>query len=388
MTYKNTSMSVPRRLMTLTQTLTFKRRVRFWAGAWLLLLAFYCLTRWSGLIRWHVPSLPPNYYRESSVFLQIHNSDTYLYSALTNMAPQGSPDRFTSGSTKDPTPATSSSTTDQTARASQAYEYIVQELNQDLEIVISGLDRSRSLPSSFVCCFKTKVRNGDTEVSYAAKASMYFEYVKPLTWEAWVKEYWLSYKPSVYVATQYSCRIPQKNLSASNMPALATLAPISLLESWFGLVGGYTRYCPTDDTEYLPVEFPRRAPGDLGLCSKVNHNSPDSETILEWFELQRHLGVDRIVVYDMGDNSPQLNRLFLHYENSGLLERVRYDLPGEPTGRTLAESFKHTSQFVQDETLAVLECRIRLSGHGFVLSLDKDEVLVPRQDVTLKALLQ
>ncbi|KAK3792702.1 hypothetical protein RRG08_064799 [Elysia crispata] len=61
---------------------------------------------------------------------------------------------------------------------------------------------------------------------------------------------------------------------------------------------------------------------------------------------------------------------------------------GSPRGRSLEEDFKRTAQFTQDETLAVLECRVRLSGYGMVLSMDKDEVLVPRQDVSLKTLLK
>ena len=70
------------------------------------------------------------------------------------------------------------------------------------------------------------------------------------------------------------------------------------------------------------------------------------------------------------------------------MERKAYDLPGKPSERSLDESHKRTPQFNQDETLAVLECRLRLSGHGIVLSIDKDEVLVPRRDEPLKLLLK
>ena len=70
------------------------------------------------------------------------------------------------------------------------------------------------------------------------------------------------------------------------------------------------------------------------------------------------------------------------------MERVPYSLAGEPTDRSLDEELKHTLQFEMDETLAVLECRQRLSGHGIVLSIDKDEVVIPRQDVPLKIFLK
>ncbi|KAK3792701.1 hypothetical protein RRG08_064798 [Elysia crispata] len=294
--------------------------------------------RQSGLVRWHIPKLPPNFYQESPAFLQVRNSDTYLYSALTNMAPQGAPDSV--ALTKDPNRAVSSIVpTERKVRVSLSYGYIVQELDQDLEVIITGLDRSRSWASSFVCCVKTEEEDrrteGDARPSFTTTARTYFEYVKPFSWERWIKEYWLAYSPSVYVATQYSCRIPRKHLSPSNMPMFATLAPMPslfaktlsplLLLSWLDLFWGYESYCPREGTEYLPVEYPDKVPDGLGLCSKVNHNSPNPEVILEWLELQRHLGVDRVVVYDMGNNSPQLNRLFLHYE-----VRSKSDYKGNP----------------------------------------------------------
>ena len=70
------------------------------------------------------------------------------------------------------------------------------------------------------------------------------------------------------------------------------------------------------------------------------------------------------------------------------MERVPYSLAGEPTDRSLDEELKHTLQFEMDETLAALECRQRLSGHGIVLSIDKDEVVIPRGDVPLKIFLK
>ncbi|GFS19202.1 hypothetical protein ElyMa_001540100 [Elysia marginata] len=401
---KSSLNSGTRRLLALSQTVTFKRRLRFWAGAWLSLLVFYLVTNTLGIIRWHVQRLPPNYYPESSVFLQVRNSDTYLYSAVTNMAPPGASHSVTSVKGKDSGAIPNIPADGKNVRAKQSYQYITQELGQDLEIVITGLDRSRSWASSFVCCVKMGGdagggSDGEDGPIFATTAATYFEYVKPITWEKWIKEYWLySFEPSLYVATQYSCRIPRKYLSSSKMPAFATLAPMPstlartlsplLFLSLPGWLVGYEGYCPRDTTEYVSVEYPERAPSGLGLCSKVNHNGPESEVVLEWLELQRHLGVDRVVVYDMGDNSPELNRVFSHYEKVGLVERQPYDLPGDPRGRSLEEEYKHTAQFNQDETLAVLECRVRLSGHAMVLSMDKDEVLVPRRDVPLKSFLQ
>lgn len=386
------------RLMNLTHRATFKRRFRFWAGFWLLLLLFYFITNMAGLIRWRIPTLPQNIYPESSAFLLVRNSDTYIYSALANMAPVGAPDSAVSAMGRD-SEIIHPKSKPRDDRSDQAFQFITQELGQDLELVITGLDRSRSWASSFACCVKLGGSELDTDASvFATTAASYFEYVKPFSWSMYMKEYWLYGTQSLYVASQYSCKVPRHLLSKNSMPTFATLAPLPSLParilspflflSWPWWLSGYQDFCPRDATEYVMVEYPERSPGSLGLCSKVNHNSPDPDQILEWFEVQRIVGVDRIVVYDMGDNSPDLNRVLEYYESTGLLERQAYDLPGEPQDRSLDETFKRTAQFNQDETLAVMECRLRLSGHGLVLSLDKDEVLVPRQNVTLKHLLQ
>ncbi|GFO22403.1 hypothetical protein PoB_004890800 [Plakobranchus ocellatus] len=305
---------------------SFRRRVRFLVKIWCVLCIFYLVTRWTRLVRWMVPPLPPNFYPESSVFLQVADSDTYLYSAVVNMAPDGAPDILPSDS-KGSNSDTNAQNGGDRSRTEESYRYIVDELGMDLEIVITGLDKSRSWASSFACCVMVEEHE---ETPFAVMASTYFEYVKPFSWETWLKEYWLSSVPSVYVATQYSCRIPKRHLrSATSMPKFATMAPMpSLLArvlSPFLLLDwpswGYHRYCPTHSVDYLPVEYPLRAPKDLGLCSKINHNGgvPDTnhrdpDVLLQWFELQRHLGVDRIVVYNLGDKSPDLQGIFMYYQ--------------------------------------------------------------------------
>ena len=278
-----------------------------------------------GIIRWHTSA--PNNSPKSSAFLRVSNSDTYLYSAISNMAPQGAPDSLSAVTGGSPTRASSN---DPKSRASQSYRYIVGELQQDLEIVITGLDRSRSWPSSFVCCVKLGEGSDGADLPiFATTAASYYQYTQPLTWRQYIKEFWLSSLASLYVVTQYTCRIPRRHLASSRMPVYATLAPMPshlarilpitplLLQAWpWTWLRTYQGYCPREKTQYLPVEYPIMAPGDLGVCSKISHSHPDAELVLQWMELQRHLGVDRVVVYDMGDNSEELKRVFEHYEVS------------------------------------------------------------------------
>ena len=285
-----------------------------------------------GLIRWHVSNGHTNNGQKSSAFLRVSNSDTYLYSAIANMAPHGAPDNLDAFTGNNSTRASSD---DHLTKASQSYQYIVKELGRDdLEIIVTAMDRSRTWPNSFVCCVKFGEDSRNTYTAFenfpdfATNANSYFEFTRPIPWMKYLKEYWLtSPATSLYVITQYSCRIPRRHLTSSRMPVYATVAPMPshlarilpitplLLQAWpWTWLRTYQGYCPRERTQYLPVEYPVMAPGDLGVCSKISYNSPDAKTILEWMELQRHLGVDRVVVYDMGDNSEELEGVFDHYE--------------------------------------------------------------------------
>ncbi|XP_059156805.1 uncharacterized protein LOC131941540 [Physella acuta] len=145
--------------------------------------------------------------------------------------------------------------------------------------------------------------------------------------------------------------------------------------------------CPTDTKDYLKVLYPTKQPG-IALCGKIAHSGGvEPQKAIEWFEMQKLLGVDKILIYDLG-NPKGLTRVFRHYQQEGILDLQPYELPGEPETRSLTEAYKHTAQFNYDETLAVLECRHRMAGYDYVISHDMDEMIIPRQAVNLKTFFQ
>lgn len=176
---------------------------------------------------------------------------------------------------------------------------------------------------------------------------------------------------TIYKAMQFVCRVPLSSLSSA--PSYVTLTSSS---------------CSSDMSDYLPLIHPTRVPGGLALCGKIAHSGGlHPEKVIEWFEVQRILGVDKILIYDLG-NPQNLTRVFKYYQNLGILDLQPYELPGYPRNRSLKEEFKKNVQFKHDEIMAILECRQRMGGYDYIMSHDLDEFIIPRKNITLKELLK
>lgn len=224
-----------------------------------------------------------------------------------------------------------------------------------INIIVTTLDASRT---SLQCCVLL-----DNSTLFVTLAQPYFFYhTIDLTFLAKIVEY---FYPRIHMAHQFACPVPDIGHHASHV----TLTSSS---------------CSSDIRDYLPVHYPPRVPGGLAVCAKIAHSGGrDPEKVIEWFELQRILGVDKVLVFNL-ENSESLNRVFRYYQEIGVLDLQPYELPGDPANRTLMERNKHTEQFHHDESMAVLECRQRMSGYTYVMSHDLDEYIIPRRDISLK----
>ncbi|CAG5118846.1 unnamed protein product, partial [Candidula unifasciata] len=189
------------------------------------------------------------------------------------------------------------------------------------------------------CC----MLSGNQMTLHMTTANIYFEHLR------------LGYNPNIYMARQYICRVP--------------VHADSLKSSYITLT---SKDCSTDIQDYLSIIYPTRVLGGIALCGKIAHSGGlDPEKVIEWFEVQRLLGVDKVLIFDLG-NPETLNRVFRYYQNLGILDLQPYELPGEPQNRS------------HDETMAVLECRQRLAGYEFIIGHDVDEFIIPRRDETLR----
>ncbi|KAH9514944.1 hypothetical protein Btru_021458 [Bulinus truncatus] len=229
-----------------------------------------------------------------------------------------------------------------------------------LDIVVTALDRSRV---SLTCCV---LQDGDNVTVYVTPASAHFRsYMTRSTLGERVSEYFI---PSLYLARQYRCTVSS---SRAATPRYVTLTSSST--------------CSSNINDYVPIIYPKIAgPESLALCAKIAFSPGlNKQKLVEWFEMQRELGVDRILIFSLAVDE-SINRIFRYYQDMGLLEVHPYELPGEPKRRSLNEAFKRTRQFVQDETMSLLDCKQRMAGYDFVLSHDLDEMVIPRENLSLK----
>lgn len=86
--------------------------------------------------------------------------------------------------------------------------------------------------------------------------------------------------------------------------------------------------CPVEDVYYLPVYIPEVVKGGLAICGKVAFGGLlDPVKLVEWFEMQKLLGVDKIQILDF-DNSVNVKKVFQYYQETGLLAMFPLKLPG------------------------------------------------------------
>ncbi|XP_012944882.1 uncharacterized protein LOC106013507 [Aplysia californica] len=230
-------------------------------------------------------------------------------------------------------------------------------LDGETNVIITGLSRD-GLPSH--CCVvldNTTIYTSLPEEFETNRRARFSELpvVRDIAW------YFLE-EPSR--AVQVTCAVP-------NTGHRATHATLSFSA------------CSQDTSGYLPVQRPSAPEGSMAVCAKIAHgNGLDPEKVIEWFELQMLLGVSKVLMYDLGVTDP-VKRVLNYYQRLGFLDLQPYELVGPPRNRSLSEKFKRMPQFSHDETLSVYDCRQRLMDYTFVLGHDLDELVIPRQDVTL-----
>jgi len=71
---------------------------------------------------------------------------------------------------------------------------------------------------------------------------------------------------------------------------------------------------------FVPVEIPRRAPknNDVAVCVKAAYHKIDHRRLVEWFELQRLLGVTSIGVYTTPLTHPDTRKTVAQYGRTWL----------------------------------------------------------------------
>ena len=131
----------------------------------------------------------------------------------------------------------------------------------------------------------------------------------------------------------------------------------------------------------LPVERPERAtiPQGFVVCPAVLHDHLDPMFLVEWLEMLRLLGVDKVTVYNISLDEPASSVLRYYYDVDGFVElrQSPYFVEDERETRRLHQS------------PAINDCYFRnMYRYEKIIVIDADEIIVPRREHTYSSLIQ
>ena len=87
--------------------------------------------------------------------------------------------------------------------------------------------------------------------------------------------------------------------------------------------------CPDNDTKYVQVETPdsvTKNNNQIAVCTKLAFGNLSASETIEWFEMQKVLGVSKFVTYTHKLNGDAM-KVLKHYKSEGLAEYHPFDLP-------------------------------------------------------------
>ncbi|GFN91032.1 N-formyl peptide receptor 2-like [Plakobranchus ocellatus] len=166
-------------------------------------------------------------------------------------------------------------------------------------------------------------------------------------------------------SAEFSCSVSHDQLSALGLVNFThmAVAQASCLEA---------------PRSILPIQFPVRQSGTVGICLKVSYGSLDAARALEWMEYHRLMGVTTVFTYTW-DLDPPVKAVFDYYVKLGFLQAVPAQ-PPPPKGGP-ARGFRrprYEEQAWMDEIWASNDCKHRMFGLDFVVVMDMDEFIVPK----------
>ena len=133
----------------------------------------------------------------------------------------------------------------------------------------------------------------------------------------------------------------------------------------------------------IPVTIPHRPAEvqDLLVCVKAlyvsNHthrNSIDHRRLIEWFEMNRLLGIQHFAIYIQSVNK-KINKLLYYYHKLGILSVYSQgDINGD--------------DYVQPRSIGLNDCIYRyMYSYRYIVNIDTDEIILPHSADTLTHLI-
>ena len=190
----------------------------------------------------------------------------------------------------------------------------------------------------------------------------------------WVSK-WGNYKQGILQPYLISCRIPQGYKHRIPLS-------VSLVES----------PCNTA-TNNLRVTYENPgAKKDFAVCVKGLDFLDDwSIRMVEWLELLKLLGADKVFMYDL-ETHPNITKVLKYYQSTGFVDVRPITLPGgQPNIKGLLHMYlkSKVNNKRQNELIPYNDCLYRnMYRYKYLVLLDIDEVIMPVQTGNWKELMQ
>ncbi|XP_052088203.1 uncharacterized protein LOC127725301 isoform X2 [Mytilus californianus] len=125
-----------------------------------------------------------------------------------------------------------------------------------------------------------------------------------------------------------------------------------------------------------PVIYASVKEKKFAICAKIAYNYLNPLHLIEWFEYQKMMGVDTVLI-SLQQVNEDAYAVLKYYEREGIAKLISFPskLPGN-IDRSFALHQWHYHQSTHDEQVAVYSCKEILQGFAFVAVVDFDEYIV------------
>ena len=122
--------------------------------------------------------------------------------------------------------------------------------------------------------------------------------------------------------------------------------------------------CSESDVTFVEPYFPLTEPNKIALSTKTAYGTIDAETIIEWMEAYKYLGVDKVVSYYMDSINSDALKVLKYYASTGILDLHYYEPAYEGNwqlGDNCIQNY-HCERYIVGYTVGNLVLRRRASG--------------------------
>ncbi|CAC5398038.1 unnamed protein product [Mytilus coruscus] len=163
--------------------------------------------------------------------------------------------------------------------------YFIKKMKEqkDKIVTVFGWEEKTNHYSNFKCCFRLQKSK-----QIVIQSTEWFMY---------------SYPDSLLRRVQFTCPISMESKSIEKV----------------SIITDYNRTCHKESKYYIQVQTPFK--GELAVCTTVLYGSLAAELLLEWFEVQRIIGVEKTVTYTFELNTDAME-ICEYYESIGFTVSV------------------------------------------------------------------